>query len=132
METGKIKLPTPNSLVLDIYGVITSHDFKNRLKTFASENLTSYINENFGDRRFIKLVNRLVKENDELIRLYPDAPRINFNFNTVPDEELDEIKKQIEDNVRFRIEKKFYGDTVLYFYEDIWLKGYKTGALKAQ
>lgn len=129
---SKIKLKTPNSLILDIYGVITSHEFKNELKKFAIDNLEQYISENFGQRRFIKLVNRLIGENDELIKRYPETPKIDENFNTVPEEQLDEMKKQIETLVRFRIEKKYYGDTILFFYEDIWLKGYKTGQLKAQ
>lgn len=129
---SRVKLRTPNSLIMDIYGVITSHDFKNHLKNFAKENLTAYIDANYGNRRFFKLVDRLIQEYDELVQLYPEAPKINANFREVPESEVDEIKRQIENNVRFRIEKKYYGNTILFFYEDIWFEGYKKGTLKAQ
>lgn len=129
---SKIKLKTPNSLILDIYGVITSHDFKNHLKSFAKDHLTAYIEENYGNKRFVRLVDRLIQEFGELVKLYPDAPKINADFRNVAEEGLGEIKKEIENNVRFRIEKKYYGNTILFFYEDIWFKGYKEGTLKAQ
>lgn len=129
---SKVKLKTPNSLIFDIYGVITSHDFKNHLKNFAKDHLSAYIEENFGQKRFVRLVDRLIKEYDELVQLYPEAPKINENFRDAPENGLAEIKKQIENNVRFRIEKKYYGNTILFFYEDIWFKGYKEGTLKAQ
>lgn len=128
----KIKLKTPNSLIFDIYGVITSHEFKNQLKAYAHDNLANYINDNFGNKRFIKLVHRLIRENDEFSKLHPDAPKIDENFSTVPDEETETVKKQIEANVKFRIQKRYYGNTILFFYEDIWLKGYRDGSLKAQ
>lgn len=71
-----IKVPKPNNILIDIYGVITSWEFVNSLKTYARDNLAAYVRENWRTK-LLKLAVARIREQIKVDRLAKiDVPEI--------------------------------------------------------
>jgi methionine salvage enolase-phosphatase E1 len=67
MENQKLKLKIPNSLLIEIFGAISSRNFIKQLKEYARNNLIKFLTENWSNETVISIVDKL-REQSEINR----------------------------------------------------------------
>lgn len=94
---GKFKLRQPFKILTDIWGVLTSYEFRHELYNYIDNNIESYLNKNIRQTDIQTYVEHLIKRTEIDIQIYPDMPPIINNGN---DEQA--LIKSIIDNIKFR------------------------------
>jgi hypothetical protein len=84
----KVRLRKPNSIVLDVYGVLTSHRFKQDLKQYIRDHLRSHLLDNWKRKRTRTLLRKLSIDCEQLIDSDANLPPIKYDEKWWDDESV--------------------------------------------
>ena len=131
--TSKVHIRKPNSIILDVYGVLTSHLFKAQLKQYVRDHLIEYLNENWSKRRIKSLYRKLCSDSEKFSPTNPEMPLLKFDEELFKDDKEIKIKtiNDINAHVLYRMDHRLYGDNLLILWGEVWQFGYLNGSLKA-
>lgn len=82
----KVRLRKPNSIVLDVYGVLTSHRFKQDLKQYVRDHLRSFLLDQWNRKRVRTLLRKLSGDCERLVESHPNAPTFKYDDQWWSDE----------------------------------------------
>ncbi|XP_054164787.1 enolase-phosphatase E1-like [Oppia nitens] len=127
MDNSKKTVSRPNIVLTDIYGVITSLNFKNDLINYIKINVLQYLTTNWENKRIKDIINKLRDQTSIDRSSGLDIPII-IDIN----ESKDKVIKSVKDNILWQIEKKHKrSQTQLnLLYEMIWEEGMSNLSLK--
>jgi enolase-phosphatase E1 len=128
---NKLVMSQAFKILTDIWGVITSWDFRHDLQKYAINNLDKYLTQNWEQefvQDFVKQLREQTLE-DQNENNSIDMPIIQ---NEVPENSKEMVIKSTVDNIEWRRVKKFksFDSQLDEFNYDIWADGYRTKALK--
>jgi methionine salvage enolase-phosphatase E1 len=76
MENQRLKLKIPNSLLIEIFGAISSRNFIEELKEYARNNLIKFLTENWRNETVISIVDKLREQSEVDRKTCLDIPLI--------------------------------------------------------
>lgn len=129
LEPGAtLHIRQPFKILTDIWGVLTSYDFRNDLFAYIEANFKSYILTHFEEEDTKDYVQALAKRTADDLAKYPSMPPV-----VVPEENPNKetIANAIEDNLAFRkaSKDKSLMSGLEMIYNQIWNDGYRRKAL---
>jgi len=125
-----VKLRLPNSLILKIYGCISSYKVQyEELDLYLRKNLTRYLKDNWQEKKIKIVRTRLFRETQlDLDSGVCDIPSIPGE-----DEKDDEIVfNALVKNILWRLDRPLSKGSIITHLQDwIWSSGYLNGQLKS-
>jgi methionine salvage enolase-phosphatase E1 len=76
MENQRLKLKIPNSLLIEIFGAISSQNYIEELKEYARNNLIIFLTENWSSETVISIVDKLREQSEVDRKTCLDIPLI--------------------------------------------------------
>lgn len=93
---GKFKLRQPFKILTDIWGVLTSYEFRYELFKYIDDNIESYLNKNIRQSDVQTYLEELIKRTEIDVKVYPEMPPI------INDGDEQTLIKSMVDNIKFR------------------------------
>ena len=76
---SKLHLRQPFKILTDIWGVLTSYNFREVLYQYIDDNLKDYLTTHFEDEETKLCLENFVNQNLEIINKYPEMPLIQYD-----------------------------------------------------
>ena len=126
-KDGKIILERPNNVLMDIYGVVTSWTFKNKLIDYIKDNISTFLTEKVNDRTIHHIIDKLREQ-----ALIDKSSGIDVPPIEKSTAEKEAIAQSVAKNILWQMEHKNKScqlqlDTL---YNQMWADGYTSGKLK--
>lgn len=124
---GKRRMERPNNILIDIYGVITSWNFKNKLIAYVKDNVFKYLSEKSKDKTVNNIIDKLREQ-----ALIERSSGVQVPAIDEPTADQNAIAQSAAKNILWQMEHKSKScqlqlDTL---YNQMWADGYTSGNLK--
>ena len=126
-DPNPMRLPQPFKILIDIWGVITSWDFRHDLNNYLVQNITDFLERNWNNDRLKDFISRLRDRTAEDRQTEPEMPAIKEQR----DNNKSEVIQSVVDNIDWRKEHKIvsFKQEIGEFQQSMWSDGYRTKKL---